>query len=28
VVIDENMIESGGHPLLIYADQPKVSASN
>jgi ATP-dependent Clp protease ATP-binding subunit ClpX len=28
VVIDENMIESGGHPLLIYADQPKVSGSN
>jgi ATP-dependent Clp protease ATP-binding subunit ClpX len=28
VVIDENMIESGGQPLLIYADQPKVSGSN
>ncbi|MGE5467123.1 MAG: ATP-dependent Clp protease ATP-binding subunit ClpX [Ignavibacteria bacterium] len=28
VVIDENMIENGGQPLLIYADQPKVSASN
>jgi ATP-dependent Clp protease ATP-binding subunit ClpX len=28
VVIDENMIESSGHPLLIYADQPKVSGSN
>jgi ATP-dependent Clp protease ATP-binding subunit ClpX len=28
VVIDENMIESGHQPLLIYADQPKVSGSN
>jgi len=28
VVIDENMIEAGGKPLLIYADQPKVSGSN
>ena len=28
VVIDENMIESGNQPLLIYADQPKVSGSN
>ncbi|MDP1652346.1 MAG: ATP-dependent Clp protease ATP-binding subunit ClpX [Rhodocyclaceae bacterium] len=28
VVIDENMIESGKQPLLIYADQPKVSGSN
>jgi ATP-dependent Clp protease ATP-binding subunit ClpX len=28
VVIDENMIENGGHPLLIYADQPKVSGSS
>jgi ATP-dependent Clp protease ATP-binding subunit ClpX len=28
VVIDENMIESGNKPLLIYADQPKVSGSN
>jgi ATP-dependent Clp protease ATP-binding subunit ClpX len=28
VVIDENMIESGSQPLLIYADQPKVSGSN
>jgi ATP-dependent Clp protease ATP-binding subunit ClpX len=28
VVIDENTIESGGRPLLIYADQPKVSGSN
>jgi ATP-dependent Clp protease ATP-binding subunit ClpX len=28
VVIDENMIENGGQPLLIYADQPKVSASS
>ncbi len=27
-VIDENMIESGNQPLLIYADQPKVSGSN
>ncbi|THF62743.1 ATP-dependent Clp protease ATP-binding subunit ClpX [Pseudothauera rhizosphaerae] len=28
VVIDENTIEEGGKPLLIYADQPKVSGSN
>jgi len=28
VVIDEAMIESGSRPLLIYADQPKVSGSN
>ncbi len=28
VVVDEGMIESGGHPLLIYAEQPKVSGSN
>ena len=28
VAIDENMIESGSQPLLIYADQPKVSGSN
>ena len=28
VVIDEAMIESGSQPLLIYADQPKVSGSN
>jgi ATP-dependent Clp protease ATP-binding subunit ClpX len=28
VVIDENTIESAGQPLLIYADQPKVSGSN
>lgn len=28
VVIDESMIESGNNPLLIYADQPKVSGSN
>jgi len=28
VVIDEGMIEGGGQPLLIYADQPKVSGSN
>jgi ATP-dependent Clp protease ATP-binding subunit ClpX len=28
VVIDENMIEAGSQPLLIYADQPKVSGSN
>ena len=27
VVIDENMIESGAKPILIYADQPKVSGS-
>jgi len=28
VVVDEGMIESGGRPLLIYAEQPKVSGSN
>ncbi|MDR2690393.1 MAG: ATP-dependent Clp protease ATP-binding subunit ClpX [Azoarcus sp.] len=28
VVIDENTIEEGAKPLLIYADQPKVSGSN
>ncbi|MDK9725528.1 MAG: ATP-dependent Clp protease ATP-binding subunit ClpX [Sterolibacteriaceae bacterium MAG5] len=28
VVVDENMIDGGGQPLLIYADQPKVSGSN
>jgi ATP-dependent Clp protease ATP-binding subunit ClpX len=28
VVIDENMIEAGSQPILIYADQPKVSGSN
>jgi len=28
MVIDENMIESGSRPLLIYAEQPKVSGSN
>ena len=28
VVIDENMIEGGHRPILIYADQPKVSGSN
>ncbi|MDP1957727.1 MAG: ATP-dependent Clp protease ATP-binding subunit ClpX, partial [Rhodocyclaceae bacterium] len=28
VVVDENMIESGSQPLLIYADQPKVSGAN
>jgi len=28
VVVDEAMIESGGQPLLIYADQPKVASSN
>ncbi len=28
VVVDENMIESGGQPLLIYADQPKVVGSS
>jgi len=28
VVVDENMIESGSRPLLIYADQPKVSGAN
>ena len=28
VVIDENMINSDAKPILIYADQPKVSGSN
>jgi len=28
VVVDEGMIESGAKPILIYADQPKVSGSN
>ncbi len=28
VVIDENTIEAGAKPLLIYADQPKVSGAN
>lgn len=28
VVIDENMVNSDAKPLLIYADQPKVSGSN
>ena len=28
VVIDENMISGDAKPLLIYADQPKVSGSN
>ena len=28
VVIDESTIEGTGKPLLIYADQPKVSGSN
>jgi len=28
VVIDENTIDSGTQPLMIYADQPKVSGSN
>jgi ATP-dependent Clp protease ATP-binding subunit ClpX len=28
VVIDEATIEDGTKPLLIYADQPKVSGSN
>ncbi|MCK6394110.1 ATP-dependent Clp protease ATP-binding subunit ClpX [Zoogloea sp.] len=28
VVIDEGMIDGGTKPLLIYADQPKVSGSN
>ena len=27
-VVDEAMIENGGQPLLIYAEQPKVSGSN
>ena len=28
VVVDEGMIEDGAKPLLIYADQPKVSGAN
>jgi ATP-dependent Clp protease ATP-binding subunit ClpX len=28
VVIDESTVESGAQPLVIYADQPKVSGSN
>jgi len=28
VVIDENTITENSKPLLIYADQPKVSGSN
>ncbi len=28
VVVDEATIENGGQPLLIYAEQPKVSGSN
>lgn len=28
VVVDESTIEEGAQPLLIYADQPKVSGSN
>ena len=28
VVIDEGMIDGGSKPILIYADQPKVSGSN
>ncbi|MDY0011319.1 MAG: ATP-dependent Clp protease ATP-binding subunit ClpX [Rhodocyclaceae bacterium] len=28
VVIDENVIEAAGQPILIYADQPKVAGSN
>ena len=28
VVIDEGMIDGGAQPILIYADQPKVSGSN
>jgi ATP-dependent Clp protease ATP-binding subunit ClpX len=28
VVVDETTIESGAQPLVIYADQPKVSGSN
>jgi ATP-dependent Clp protease ATP-binding subunit ClpX len=28
VVIDEGMIDGGTQPILIYADQPKVSGSN
>jgi ATP-dependent Clp protease ATP-binding subunit ClpX len=27
-VVDEAMIDGGGQPLLIYADQPKVASSN
>jgi hypothetical protein len=27
-VIDEGMIDGGTKPILIYADQPKVSGSN
>jgi len=28
VVVDETTIESGAQPLIIYADQSKVSGSN
>jgi ATP-dependent Clp protease ATP-binding subunit ClpX len=28
VVIDEGMVDSGTKPILIYADQPKVSGGN
>ena len=28
VVVDENTVETGARPLMIYADQPKVSGSN
>ena len=28
VVIDENTIESGAQPLMIYAEQAKISGSN
>lgn len=28
VVVDEGMIDGGAQPILIYADQPKVSGSN
>jgi ATP-dependent Clp protease ATP-binding subunit ClpX len=28
VVIEESMIEGNARPILIYADQPKVSGSN
>jgi ATP-dependent protease Clp ATPase subunit len=28
VVIDEGMIDGGTKPIMIYADQPKVSGSN
>lgn len=28
VVVDEGMIEAGGKPILIYADQPKMASSN